>query len=104
MPHDISLLTNISVALVAAFAGGLIARRLGLPTIVGYLIAGMAIGPFTPGFVGDISDISQLAEIGVIFLLFALGLEFSEDGVGRCVSPRCGCMFVTCKLIPAARL
>ncbi|HYF61572.1 MAG TPA: cation:proton antiporter [Herpetosiphonaceae bacterium] len=77
MPHDISLLTNISVALVAAFIGGLIARRVGLPTIVGYLIAGMAIGPFTPGFVGDISDISQLAEIGVIFLMFGVGLHFS---------------------------
>ncbi len=77
MPHDISLLTNISVALVAAFAGGFIARRLRLPTIVGYLLAGMAIGPFTPGFVGDIEDISQLAEIGVIFLMFGVGLHFS---------------------------
>lgn len=54
MHHEISLITNISVALVAAFAGGFIARRLGLPTIVGYLLAGMAIGPFTPGFVGDV--------------------------------------------------
>lgn len=47
MHHEISLLTNISVALVAAFAGGFLARRLGLLTIVGYLLAGMAIGPFT---------------------------------------------------------
>lgn len=77
MHHDISLLTNISVALVAAFAGGLLARRIGLPTIVGYLLAGMAIGPFTPGFVGDIADISQLAELGVIFLMFGVGLHFS---------------------------
>lgn len=77
MPHDISLITNISVALVVAFAGGLLARRLGLPTIVGYLLAGMLIGPFTPGFVGDIGDISQLAEIGVIFLMFGVGLHFS---------------------------
>jgi len=77
MHHDISLLTNISVTLVVAFIGGFIARRIGLPTIVGYLLAGMAIGPFTPGFVGDISDISQLAEIGVIFLMFGVGLHFS---------------------------
>ncbi|MEN9934359.1 MAG: hypothetical protein RLZZ387_938 [Chloroflexota bacterium] len=77
MHHELSLITNISVALVAAFAGGFLARRLGLPTIVGYLLAGMAIGPFTPGFVGDIEDISQLAEIGVIFLMFGVGLHFS---------------------------
>lgn len=75
--HDISLLINVAVLLVTAFAGGLIARRLGLPTIVGYLVAGMAIGPFTPGFVGDIHDISQLAELGVIFLMFGVGLHFS---------------------------
>jgi CPA2 family monovalent cation:H+ antiporter-2 len=75
--HDLHLLTNIAVALVTAFAGGLLARRLGLPTIVGYLLAGMAIGPFTPGFVGDVEDISQLAELGVIFLMFGVGLHFS---------------------------
>ncbi|HET9221511.1 MAG TPA: cation:proton antiporter, partial [Roseiflexaceae bacterium] len=75
--HDLHLLTDIAVALVTAFIGGLIARRLGLPTIVGYLLAGMAIGPFTPGFVGDVEDISQLAELGVIFLMFGVGLHFS---------------------------
>lgn len=75
--HDISLLINVAMLLVTAFAGGLLARRLGLPTIVGYLVAGMAIGPFTPGFVGDIHDISQLAELGVIFLMFGVGLHFS---------------------------
>jgi monovalent cation:H+ antiporter-2, CPA2 family len=75
--HDLHLLTDITVALVTAFAGGLLARRLGLPTIAGYLLAGMAIGPFTPGFVGDVGDISQLAELGVIFLMFGIGLHFS---------------------------
>jgi CPA2 family monovalent cation:H+ antiporter-2 len=75
--HDLHLLVNIAVALVTAFAGGLIARRLRLPAIVGYLLAGMAIGPFTPGFVGNIGDISQLAELGVIFLMFGVGLHFS---------------------------
>jgi monovalent cation:H+ antiporter-2, CPA2 family len=77
MHHGLSLITNIAVALLAAFLGGLLARRLGLPTIVGYLLAGMAIGPFTPGFVGDIAEISQLAELGVIFLMFGVGLHFS---------------------------
>jgi CPA2 family monovalent cation:H+ antiporter-2 len=75
--HDLDLLVNIGVALVAAFAGGLVARRLGLPTIVGYLLAGMAIGPFTPGFVGNVENIRQLAELGVIFLMFGVGLHFS---------------------------
>ena len=59
------------------FAGGRLARRLGLPTIVCYLLTGMAIGPFTPGFVGDVANISQLAELGVIFLMFGVGLHFS---------------------------
>lgn len=77
MHQDVSLLANLAIALVIAFAGGVLARRIGLPTIVGYLVAGMAIGPFTPGFVGDVEDISQLAEIGVIFLMFGVGLHFS---------------------------
>ena len=50
--HELTLLIDIAVALVVAFLGGVIARRLGLPTIVGYLLGGIAIGPFTPGFVG----------------------------------------------------
>jgi CPA2 family monovalent cation:H+ antiporter-2 len=73
----VTLLINIAVALVVAFFGGLIARQVGLPTIVGYLLAGIAIGPFTPGFVGDSETISQLAELGVIFLMFGVGLHFS---------------------------
>lgn len=75
--HEVPLLLNIAVALVVAFIGGVLARRIGLPTIVGYLIAGIAIGPFTPGFVGDTEMISQLAELGVIFLMFGVGLHFS---------------------------
>jgi CPA2 family monovalent cation:H+ antiporter-2 len=75
--HELPLLINIAVALVTAFAGGLLARRAGLPPIVGYLLAGMVIGPFTPGFVGDVASISQLAELGVIFLMFGVGLHFS---------------------------
>lgn len=75
--HDLPLLINIAAALVVAFFGGVVARRVGLPTIIGYLLAGIVIGPFTPGFVGDTDTISQLAELGVIFLMFGVGLHFS---------------------------
>ena len=77
MHHDLILLATITMGILTAFIGGFIARRLGLPTLVGYLVAGLAIGPFTPGFVGDAGDISQLAEIGVIFMMFGVGLHFS---------------------------
>src|SRR6266516_3810140 len=77
MQHELPLLLNITAALLAAFIGGLLARRLKLPAMVGYLLAGVAIGPFTPGFSGDLSTIQQLAELGVIFLLFDVGLHFS---------------------------
>src|SRR5919109_3050067 len=83
MMHEVPLLINIAVALVVAFMGGLLARRIGLPTIVGYLLAGIAIGPFTPGFVGDMDTIGQLAELGVIFLMFGVGLHFSIDDLWK---------------------
>jgi len=75
--HAVPLLINIAVALAYALAGGVVARRLGLPTIVGYLLAGVALGPFTPGFRGDVESINQLAELGVILLMFGIGLHFS---------------------------
>jgi CPA2 family monovalent cation:H+ antiporter-2 len=71
------LLTTVVIALAYALAGGVLARRIGLPTIVGYLVAGMALGPFTPGFHGDFETIRQLAELGVILLMFGVGLHFS---------------------------
>lgn len=77
MNHEIALFATITMALVTAFAGGYIARRIGLPTLVGYLVAGMMIGPFTPGFVGDSESAAQLAEVGVIFMMFGVGLHFS---------------------------
>jgi K+:H+ antiporter len=77
--HGLPILINIAVALVVAFVGGIIARRIGLPTIVGYMLAGISIGPFTPGFEGDAETIRQLAELGVIFLMFGVGLHFSLD-------------------------
>jgi len=81
--HELPLLINIAVALVAAFFGGVIAQGIGLPTIVGYMLAGIAIGPFTPGFVGDVKTIGQLAELGVIFLMFGVGLHFSLNDLWR---------------------
>jgi monovalent cation:H+ antiporter-2, CPA2 family len=77
MPHSTSLIATIVVGLVLAFGFGFAARRLHLPPLVGYLLAGIAIGPFTPGFVADISLAGQLAEIGIILLMFGIGLHFS---------------------------
>ncbi len=81
--HEVPLLMNITIALVVAFLGGVVARRIGLPSIVGYLLAGISIGPFTPGFVGDVETIQQLAELGVIFLMFGVGLHFSFGDLWR---------------------
>ncbi|MFM8331944.1 MAG: cation:proton antiporter [Candidatus Methylumidiphilus sp.] len=75
--QNISLLENIAAALGAAFIGGLLAQRCRLPTIVGYLLAGVAIGPFTPGYMGNQETIRQLAELGIVFLMFGVGLHFS---------------------------
>ncbi|HEX6542172.1 MAG TPA: cation:proton antiporter [Ktedonobacterales bacterium] len=75
--QDIALVIDITIALAAALVGGLVARRLGLPTLIGYLAAGIVIGPFTPGIIGDVHTINQLAELGIIFLLFGVGLHFS---------------------------
>lgn len=77
MPHETALLATIAVGLAVAFVGGFVAVRLGLPPLVGYLLAGVAIGPFTPGFVADAGLASQLAEIGVILLMFGVGMHFS---------------------------
>jgi CPA2 family monovalent cation:H+ antiporter-2 len=73
------LITTITAALGLAFTLGFIAARLKLPPLVGYLIAGIMIGPATPGFVADIELSSQLAEIGVMLLMFGVGLHFSLD-------------------------
>jgi len=81
--HDLTLLINIVTALAAALLGGWLARRMGFPTLVGYLLVGVAIGPFTPGFRGHGETISQLAELGVIFLMFGVGLHFSLSDLAR---------------------
>jgi monovalent cation:H+ antiporter-2, CPA2 family len=75
--HAPALIPTIAVGLALAFIGGLIAKRLGMPSIVGYLLAGVAIGPFTPGIVADAELAQELAEIGVVLLMFGVGLHFS---------------------------
>ena len=77
MHHEISLISTIAVGLVYALIGGYFASRLRLPPLVGYLLAGVALGPFTPGFVADTKLAPQLAEIGVILLMFGVGMHFS---------------------------
>ena len=77
MPHSVALITTIAAALGLALILGLIAVRLRLPALVGYLIAGIVIGPATPGFVADVGLSQQLAEIGVMLLMFGVGLHFS---------------------------
>src|SRR5689334_20891793 len=77
MAHPGGLIATITLGLVAAFIGGFLATKLRLPAIVGYLLAGIAVGPHTPGFVGDTHIAGELAEIGVILLMFGVGIHFS---------------------------
>ncbi|CAH1650611.1 cation:proton antiporter domain-containing protein [Chelatococcus asaccharovorans] len=77
MPHETTLIATVAVGFVLAFIFGFLADRFRLPPLVGYLIAGIFLGPFTPGFVADPSLSGQLAEVGVILLMFGVGLHFS---------------------------
>jgi monovalent cation:H+ antiporter-2, CPA2 family len=77
MPHHAPLIATIVAGLVVAFVFGAIAHRLKVSPIAGYLLAGVAVGPFTPGFVADSNLANELAEIGVILLMFGVGLHFS---------------------------
>jgi CPA2 family monovalent cation:H+ antiporter-2 len=79
VPHDVSLITTIAAALGLALVMGFAATRLGVPPLVGYLVAGIVIGPATPGFVADVELTRQLAEIGVMLMMFGVGLHFSLD-------------------------
>ena len=79
MHHDTALIALVAMGFVLAMAFGYLAVRVRLPPIVGYLLAGIAVGPFTPGFVGDAGLAGQLAEIGVILLMFGVGLHFSIE-------------------------
>ena len=77
--HESALITTVVIGITLAFAFGLTSQRFKIPPIAGYLLAGVAVGPFTPGFVADQSLAAQLADIGVILLMFGVGLQFSFD-------------------------
>lgn len=77
MPHDASLIATIAAAFGLAMILGFIAVKLRMPPLVGYLVAGIVIGPHTRGFVGDVALAGQLADIGVMLLMFGVGLHFS---------------------------
>src|SRR5215475_8949904 len=73
------LVSTVVIGLVLAFALGLLAQRLKISPLVGYLLAGVVIGPFTPGFVADQGLTNDLADIGIILLMFGVGLQFSLE-------------------------
>jgi len=77
MPHDTPLLATIVIGLSSAFVLGALTHRIGISPLVGYLLAGVAVGPFTPGLVVDQALAQELAELGVILLMFGVGLHFS---------------------------
>lgn len=77
MHHDTPLISTIVAGLVLAYIFGMVANRLRMPPLVGYLFAGIIVGPFTPGFVADQELALELAELGVILLMFGVGLHFS---------------------------
>jgi monovalent cation:H+ antiporter-2, CPA2 family len=77
VPHETPLITTLVAGFGLAFIFGLLAQRLRLPLIAGYLVAGVVIGPFTPGYVADVELAGELAEVGVILLMFGVGLHFS---------------------------
>jgi CPA2 family monovalent cation:H+ antiporter-2 len=77
--HSVSLITTLAAGFGLALVLGFVAARLKLPALVGYLVAGIVIGPATPGFVADAQIASQLAEVGVMLLMFGVGLHFSID-------------------------
>lgn len=79
MHHDTSLIDIIAVGLAVAFVLGALANKLRLSPLVGYLIAGMVVGPFTPGFVANQDLANQLSELGVMLLMFGVGLHFSLE-------------------------
>jgi CPA2 family monovalent cation:H+ antiporter-2 len=81
--HDLSIIVTLAGALAVALVAGWATRRIGLSTLVGYMLAGIAVGPYTPGFVADASLASQMAEIGVILLMFGVGMHFHPEELLR---------------------
>jgi CPA2 family monovalent cation:H+ antiporter-2 len=90
VPHEVDVILTLTGGLAAALLCGLVAQRLRIAPVVGYLLAGVLIGPFTPGFVGERGVAEQFAEIGVILLMFGVGLHFRVRelaAVGRVAVP-----------------
>ena len=81
MLHDLPLITTLATGLGLALIMGFIATKLKLPTIVGYLLAGILIGPYTPGFVANTDIAAEFAEMGVMLLMFGVGLHFSLENL-----------------------
>jgi CPA2 family monovalent cation:H+ antiporter-2 len=79
VPHNVNLIATLAAGLGLALVMGYLAHRLKLPSLVGYLVAGVIIGPATPGFVADVELSHQLAEIGVMLLMFGVGMHFSLE-------------------------
>ena len=77
MVHNVSLISTIAAGLGLSLILGLLCERVRIPALVGYLLAGIVIGPATPGFVADMQIAAQLSEIGVMLLMFGVGLHFS---------------------------
>src|SRR5512136_1479049 len=74
--HDLDLITTLAGGLAAALVLGYVTQRLGLSPIVGYLLAGIVVGPATPGFVANRAIAEQLAGLGIVLLMFGVGLQF----------------------------
>ena len=105
MPHQTALIATIAAGLGLAFVFGLLAVRLRLPPLVGYLIAGIAVGPYSPGFIADPDLAQQLAEIGVILLMFGVGVHFSPGdllAVRRIALPGAAVQIAVATLLGAA--
>jgi len=81
--HDLPLISTLAGGLAAALVFGWITQRLGLSTLVGYMLAGILVGPYTPGFVADTNLATQMAEIGVILLMFSVGMHFHPQELLR---------------------
>jgi CPA2 family monovalent cation:H+ antiporter-2 len=77
------LVLNVGVVLTAAATMGFVARKLGLPSVIGYLVTGLLVSPFTPGFVADNNQLALLADIGVVLLLFEVGIELDLKRISR---------------------
>jgi predicted Kef-type K+ transport protein len=103
MPHHFPLITTLAAAFGFVLVPGFVAVRLRQPALVGYLIAGILIGPATPGFVADLALSRQLADIGVMLLMFGVGLHFSLDdllAVRRIALPGVIVQIVTATAMP----